>query len=220
MSDVYTVTCPRNDNVFIHLMAGHFISSSNHINYYIGTSDVKHNHAVSVDTAMLLSEYYNTNDISVDTVLCLYETQALGAYLAHELARPNMLSPNPSQSVYTVGSEYDAAGNLIFRDNLRRMINGKNVVVLISCITSGRTVERELRACNITAAMLSEFQAFSVQKKKFRACRSTQFFQQTMFRDMPHIRLTTVRFAARARLLTQFQTATDILNYKTLDKYT
>ena len=76
MSDVYTVTCPRNDNVFIHLMAGHFISSSNHINYYIGTSDVKHNHAVSVDTAMLLSEYYNTNDISVDTVLCLYETQA------------------------------------------------------------------------------------------------------------------------------------------------
>ncbi len=40
MSDVYTVTCPRNDNVFIHLMAGHFISSNNHINYYIGTSDV------------------------------------------------------------------------------------------------------------------------------------------------------------------------------------
>ena len=95
---------------------------------------------------MLLSEYYNTNDISVDTVLCLYETQALGAYLAHELARPNMLSPNPSQSVYTVGSEYDAAGNLIFRDNLRRMINGKNVVVLISCITSGRTVERAIES--------------------------------------------------------------------------
>ena len=146
MSEVYTVTCPRNDNVFIHLMAGHFISSNNHIHYYIGTSDVKHNHAVSVDTAMLLSEYYNTNDISVDTVLCLYETQALGAYLAHELARPNMLSPNPNQSVYTIGSEYDAAGNLIFRDNLRRMINGKNVVVLISCITSGRTVERAIES--------------------------------------------------------------------------
>ena len=169
---------------------------------------------------MLLSEYYNTNDISVDTVLCLYETQALGAYLAHELARPNMLSPNPSQSVYTVGSEYDAAGNLIFRDNLRRMINGKNVVVLISCITSGRTVERAIESVQYYGGNVVGISSVFSAKKKFWACRSTQFFQQTMFRDMPHIRLTTVRFAARARLLTQFQTATDILNYKTLDKYT
>ena len=34
----------------------------------------------------------------------------------------------------------------IFRDNLRRMIQGKNVVVLISCITSGRTVERAVQS--------------------------------------------------------------------------
>lgn len=146
MSNIYTITSPRNDRVFIHVMPGHFISSNNHINYYVGTSDVKHNHEVSVDSAMLLSEYYRANDVRVDTVLCLYETQALGAYLAHELARPNMLNPNPDQEVYVIGSEYDAAGNLIFRDNLRRMIDGKNVVVLISCITSGRTVERAMES--------------------------------------------------------------------------
>lgn len=146
MSEIYTITSPRNDRVFIHVMQGHFISSNNHINYYIGTSDVKHNHKVSVDTAMLLAEYYSTNDIHIDTVLCLYETQALGAYLAHELARPSMLTPNPDEDVFVVGSEYDAAGNLIFRDNLRRMINGKNVLILISCITSGRTVERAMES--------------------------------------------------------------------------
>lgn len=148
MSNVYTITSPRDDRVFIHVMPGHFISSNNHINYYIGTSDVKHNHQVSVDTAMLLAEYYNSNDISIDTVLCLYETQCLGAYLAHELARPTMLTPNPDQNIFVVGSEYDAAGNLIFRDNLRRMINGKNVLILISCITSGRTVERAMESVN------------------------------------------------------------------------
>lgn len=146
MSEIFTITSPRDDRVFIHVMAGHFISANNHINYYIGTSDVKHNHGVSVDTAMLLSEYYNTNDIKVDTVLCLYETQTLGAYLAHELSRPNMLNPNPDQTVFIIGSEYDAAGNLIFRDNLRRMISGKNVLILISCITSGRTVERAMES--------------------------------------------------------------------------
>lgn len=146
MDNIYTITSEKSDRVFIHVMKGHFISSNNHINYYIGTSDIKHNHNVSVDAAMILAEYYNTNGIDVDTVLCLYETQSLGAYLAHELSRPNMMQPNPDGFIYIVGSEYDAAGNLIFRDNLRRMIKDKNVVILISCITSGRTVERAMES--------------------------------------------------------------------------
>lgn len=146
MSQVYVIRSPRNDRVFIRVMQGHFISANNHMNYYIGTSDIKHNHDVSVEAAMTLCEYYRTNDIKIDTVLCLYETQALGAYLAHELSRPNMFSPNPNQNVYVVGSEYDATGNLIFRDNLLRMIKDKNVLILISCITSGRTVERAMES--------------------------------------------------------------------------
>ncbi len=146
MSEIYTLTSSRNDRVFIHVMPGHFVSANNHINYYIGTSDIKHNHNVSVDAAMILSGYYIASDIHVDTVLCLYETQTLGGYLAHELARPNMFSPNPNDTVYVIGSEYDAAGNLIFRDNLRRMIKDKSVVVLISCITSGKTVERAIES--------------------------------------------------------------------------
>lgn len=144
MSKIYTITCAKNDNVFIHAMPGHFISANNHINYHIGTSDIKHNHDVSAEAAKLLSEYYNTNGMDIDTVLCLYETQALGAYVAHQLSKPTMMIPNPDQVVYVLGSEYDSSGNLIFRDNLKRMINGKTVLVLISCITSGRTVEKAM----------------------------------------------------------------------------
>ncbi len=143
---IYTITSSRDERVFVHAMPGHFISSSSHLNYYIGTSDIKHNHNVSVDAAMLMAQYYNERNIHVDSVLCLYETQALGAYLAHELARPNMLNPNPDSTVYVLGPEYDAMGNIIFRDNLKKLINGKNVVVLISCITSGKTVERAMES--------------------------------------------------------------------------
>ena len=50
------------------------------------------------------------------------------------------------QEIFVVGSEYDANGNLIFRDNLVRMIKEKNVVVLISAITSGKTVERAMES--------------------------------------------------------------------------
>lgn len=143
---IITITSHRSEKVFIHAMDGHFISASNHLNYYIGTSDIKHNHDVSVDAAMLMAQYYNERNITVDTVLCLYETQALGAYLAHELARPNMLNPNPYNTVYVLGPEYDASGNIIFRDNLKKLINGRNVVVLISCITSGKTVARAMES--------------------------------------------------------------------------
>lgn len=143
---IFTITSERDDRVFIHAMPGHFISSSNHLNCYIGTSDIKHNHNVSVDAAMLLSAYYAERGIEADSVLCLYETQALGAYLAHELSRPNMLNPNPDNTVYVLGPEYDAQGNIIFRDNLRKLIASRRVIVLISCITSGKTVERAMES--------------------------------------------------------------------------
>lgn len=145
-SSAYTIKCKSNERVFIHAMPGHFISSSSHLNFYVGTSDIKHNHDVSVDAAMLMARYYFERNIEVDTVLCLYETQALGAYLAHELARPNMLNPNSYKSIYTLGPEYDAQGNIIFRDNLRKLISGKSVVLLISCITSGKTMERAMES--------------------------------------------------------------------------
>ena len=95
---------------------------------------------------MLMAQYYAERNINVDTVLCLYETQALGAYLAHELSRPNMLNPNPDNSVYVLGPEYDASGNIIFRDNLKKLIQGRDVVILISCITSGKTVARAMES--------------------------------------------------------------------------
>lgn len=143
---VYTIKCHRDERVFIHAMPGHYISSSSHLNWYVGTSDIKHNHDVSVDAAKLMAEYYIHNNIAVDTVLCLYETQALGAYLAHELSRPNMLNPNPGNTIYVLGPEYDAMGNMIFRDNLKKLIYGKNVLILISCVTSGKTVERAMES--------------------------------------------------------------------------
>ena len=54
---IYTRTSSRNDHVFIHAMPGHFGSSSSHLNFYIGTSDIKHNHDGSVDAAMMLASY-------------------------------------------------------------------------------------------------------------------------------------------------------------------
>ncbi len=144
MEKTYRISTPRNDRVFIDATPGHFVTSSSHMNYYLDVTDVKHQHDMAVDTAMALSEFYRTNDIEVDTVVCLYETDVLGAYLAHELSRPNMLDPNPNDQIYVMSPEYDANGNMIFRDNLRPNIEGRNILLLISCVTSGQTLSRSL----------------------------------------------------------------------------
>ncbi len=183
MSNIYTLTNARNERVFIHIMTGHFVSANNHINYYIGTSDIKHNHNVSVDAAMMLSEYYNANGIQVDTVLCLYETQTLGAYLAHELARPNMFRPNPNQTVYVIGSEYDANGKIIFRDNLQRMIKEKNILILISCITSGKTVEQAMESVQYYGGKVVGISSVFSAVESIEGVHVNTLFDKT---DIPH----------------------------------
>lgn len=146
MREPIKITHPNNENVFVRIGKGHYITANAHINYYVGTTDIKHNHETSSETAKMMADYYKNRSISVDTVLCLYETQSLGAYLAHELARPTMMDPNPKTNIYMVGPEYDVAGNMIFRDNLKRMIENKKVLILISCITSGKTIERAIES--------------------------------------------------------------------------
>ena len=41
MNNIITITSERNDRVFIHATEGHFVTASSHINYYVGTSDIK-----------------------------------------------------------------------------------------------------------------------------------------------------------------------------------
>ncbi len=145
---VYTVTAKDNENVFIHVMQGHFVTGSSHLNYYVGASDIKHNHDISSEAAKILARYYQENNIEVDTILCLYETQVLGAYLAHELSQPTMLHPNPNNQINVFGPEYDNNGNIIFRDNLVKRIRNRKVVVLISAITTGKTIQRAMESVN------------------------------------------------------------------------
>ncbi len=148
MNEIKVINSNRAHGVFAHVTNGHFVTANAHINCYVGTSDIKHNHAVSIEAAKYLASYYNERAIEIDTVLCLYETLALGAYLAHELASPSLLVQNPKTDIYVISGEYDAQGNIIFRDNLKRMIKGKNVLLLMSCVTSGKTLEKAIESVN------------------------------------------------------------------------
>jgi orotate phosphoribosyltransferase len=210
MDDILIINSQRDERVFIRASSGHFITANKHIDCYVGTSDIKHNHDVSICAARLLAEYYHMRGIRIDTVLCLYETQTLGAYVAHELSKPNMFNPNPSANIFVLGPEYDVSGNMIFRDNLIRMIKDKRVLILMSCITSGKTVERAMDSVAYYAARLWEFARHSALLPKFAELRLTAFSAIRICRAIRFMISTAARSASRACLLTHLQTATAI----------
>ena len=86
------------------------------------------------------------NDTPVDTILCLDGTAVLGTCLAEELTKSGFQTIHAHQTVYVLQPEYNANSQIIFRDNTRKMITGKHVLVLMASVTTGFTAKRSLEA--------------------------------------------------------------------------
>ena len=55
------------------------------------------------------------------------------------------LSVNAGKEIYLLRENLSSGGQLIFRDNARFMLEGKNVLLLLASITTGSTVEKGMR---------------------------------------------------------------------------
>ena len=124
--------------VSIRVAQGHFSTGHSHINYYVDTTTLKASHSESAAAAKQLAAMYFYNT-PVDTIVCIEGTEVVGAFLAEELSRNENLAMNAGKTIYVVQPDYDSANQLIFRDNIRPMINGKNVLLLLADVTTGRT---------------------------------------------------------------------------------
>ena len=82
----------------------------------------------------------------VDTVLCLDGTTVIGTCLANELVKSGYQNVNNHQSIYVIEPEYNANSQIIFRDNIKPMIKGKHVLVLMASMTTGFTAKRSIEA--------------------------------------------------------------------------
>lgn len=63
---------------------------------------------------------------------------------------------NSGRNVYVVTPEYDSNGQLIFRDNLTGMVSGKNVLLLISTVNSGKTARRAMECIEYYGGSLQD----------------------------------------------------------------
>ena len=75
-----------------------------------------------------------------------YRIEESKAPLAEELTKAGVLSMNAHQTIYITSPEYNSVGQMIFRDNVQPMINGKNVLILNGAVTTGETLARAVES--------------------------------------------------------------------------
>ena len=124
---------------------GHFATNHSHINYYVDITYQKTRLSEAKAVARELIPNFDTTTI-VDTILCLDGTAVIGTCLANMLTKGGFQSINQHQTIYVVEPEYNANSQMIFRDNIKPMIKGKHVLVLMASMTTGFTAKRSIEA--------------------------------------------------------------------------
>ena len=139
----FNVSLEKNPVIAIKVIPGHFTTSNVHINNYLDVNDLKSNSSVARDVAREMAIPYLSNT-PVDTIVCMEKTEVIGAYLAEELLREGASVINSGGQIHVVSPISNAYGNLVFPGNVTEFISGKNILLLVASISSGRTLKSAL----------------------------------------------------------------------------
>ena len=137
----------KHKDLYLRIHKGHFATGRSHINYYIDITTQKSRLSEAKAVARALRTYYDTSTI-VDTILCLDGTEVIGTCLADELTDANFVNINAHQTIYIITPESTSGNQLIFRDNITPMIQGKHVLVLAASVVTGYTAKAAIEAIN------------------------------------------------------------------------
>lgn len=136
------VSCPLNHKLTVTAHSGHFATRHSHNSHYIDITELKHRHLSARTAAMELAGLVMLKN--VDSLVCLDGSEVVGSFLARHLAKKELLALNSNKNINVITPEYDSNHQLIFRDNLLSMIQGQDVLILISTVNSGKTIRRTL----------------------------------------------------------------------------
>lgn len=129
----------KNPKVCVKIMKGHFARSHSHVNTYIDISLIKHKCVNAKEAARVLAENYLAS-AEVDAVVCLDGMEVVGAFLAEILMEPGNISINRGKDISIIEPEQNQLGQMMFRDNMRQMVEGQKVLILAGSINTGKTM--------------------------------------------------------------------------------
>lgn len=136
---IQTIDSRKNKKIKIGVIPGHFATNHSHINYYVDMTSVKTSYKMAKAAASQLAETYSSTHI--DTIICLEGTEILGAFLAESLSDSGI---NSGADISVITPELNPNNQMIFRDNTQKKIWGKRVLLLISSVSTGKTINRAI----------------------------------------------------------------------------
>lgn len=167
MKEQIKITCKKNSELVLKVIPGHFSSDRFHVNYYIDMSTLKmrqseaklvaktmarnYTNKVELQTNRL-TDFIGLNNLAeagavttpIDTIICMDGCEVIGAYLADELTNENFPTNNKHNSFYVITPEFDNTGQMVVRNNIKPMIKGRNVLVVLASAMSGRTITKAI----------------------------------------------------------------------------
>ena len=129
----------------LRVCKGHFATNHSHINYYIDVTAQKFRLSEAKAVARELTAEYKYRG-AVDTILCLDGTEVIGACMASDMMKSNVLTSNEHGSLYVVTPEHTTGSQLIFRENTLPMVRGKSVLILLASVSTGYTADSAMQA--------------------------------------------------------------------------
>ncbi len=132
-----------NNKILLKVLPGHFATNHSHINYYLDMTRLKVGQREAKQVASTMASDYQYNK-PVDSIICMDGCYMIGAFLAEQLSDAGVISMNAHQSIYVIEPEFNSNGQMIFRDNIQPMVNGKNVVLLLASATTGKTIAQSV----------------------------------------------------------------------------
>ncbi len=179
---IQEIAARGNKSVKIGVIPGHFATNHSHVNYYVDMTSIKSFHRMAKNAAVELARPYLTST-PIDTIICLEGTEMIGAFLANELAQPGTRVLNGGNDICVITPETNANNQMIFRDNTQKMIWGKNILLLLSSVSTGKTISRSLECLRYYSGRLVGIAAiFSAIEESNGVAVNAIFTKE----DLPH----------------------------------
>lgn len=139
----FVIPLNKNPAILMNVIPGHFTTSHFHLTHYLDLDNLKTNSSIARDVAVELASPYVSTTL-VDTIVCMEGTEVIGAYIAEELTQEGTAVINNDREIHVVTPINNINRQLIFQTNMEELINGQNVILLVSSVSSGNTVKSAL----------------------------------------------------------------------------
>ena len=144
----------ENPQISMRVTPGHFATRYSHINYYVDLTQIKCQHLVARMAGQELASRYDRNS-AIDTIVCLDGIEVVAAFLADALSSSAGRSFNLGSNIAIVTPEINTSGQLMFRDNVQKLIWNHSVLLLVASATTGNTITQAMECIDYYSGRIS-----------------------------------------------------------------